>query len=85
VSGFRVWIATCEEFSSGQSSGKLREAVAIEPAEEGILSAAQAACYVKAFNRTAVGRGLRMRAVALPVVVRYEGDLQAGRKVAISG
>ena len=56
----------------------------MEPAEEGVLSAHQAACYVKAFNRAALGQGLRVWAVALPVVVRYEGDLRPGPKLAIS-
>lgn len=59
-------------------------ATAIRPAEDGVLSAPQAARYVEAFNRAALARGLGTWAIAVPVAVRYEGDLRAGESVAAS-
>ncbi len=84
ATGFRVWIAACGNWQPKHAHDWPSEATAMEPAEEGVLSAHQAACYVKAFNRAALGQGLQVWAVALPVVVRYEGDLRPGQKLAIS-
>jgi hypothetical protein len=82
--GFRVWLAACGSWQPRGPRDQPPEAVALEPAEEAVLSARQAACYVKAFNRAARARGLRVCAVALPVVVRYEGDLRPGQKFAVN-
>ncbi len=43
----------------------------------------QAARYVAAFNRAAQERGVRIWAVAVPVVVRYDGDPQPGQTLRI--
>ncbi len=81
--GFRVWIGACSNWQRQGDHDHPSEVTAVEPAEEGILSKAQAARYVRAFNRTARQRGLGVWAVALPVVVRYDGDLQPGQKLAV--
>lgn len=81
--GFRVWIADCGSWRPRHPRDQPPEAVALEPAEEGVLSARQAARYVKAFNRTALAQRLPVWAIALPVTVRYEGDLEPGENVAI--
>jgi hypothetical protein len=84
TTGFRVWIAACGNWQPKHAHDWPPEATAMEPAEEGVLSACQAARYVQAFNRAALGQGLRVWAVALPVVVRYEGDLRPGQRLASS-
>jgi hypothetical protein len=85
---YRVWIAT---YGGGQPVDRRDappDAVAVEPAEEGTFSAREAARYVEVFNRAAAARaaagGPRVWAVALPVVIRYQGDLQPGRPVGVS-
>ncbi len=57
-------------------------AVAIEPAEEGTMSAPEAEIYMETFNRVAAQTPGTLRAVALPVKVRYEGDLRPGELLA---
>ena len=58
-------------------------AVAMEPAEEGTMSQSQAAVYVEAFNRAALGRRRKIWAIALPVTLRYEGDPRPGQRIEI--
>lgn len=81
--GFRVWIAACKGWQPTHPLDRPPEAMVLEPAEDGVLSAAQAACYVETFNRAALARGLRVWAIAIPVTVRYEGDVLAGQTVAL--
>jgi hypothetical protein len=76
---FRVWITASGDWQPNDPHDIPPIATAIEPAEEGVFSACRAARYVAAFNRTALARRLRVWAVALPVVVRYEGDLEVGQ------
>jgi len=83
AAGFRVWLAACGRCQARHAHDSPPEATIIEPAEDGVLSAPQAARYVEAFNRAALTRGLRVRAVAVPVAVRYEGDLRAGQKLSV--
>ena len=78
---FRVWIATYEHWQPSDVRDVPPKAVALEPAEEETMSGDQAVAYVEAFNRTALGRPRRIWAVALPVVVRYEGEPQAGETI----
>ena len=81
---YRVWITSLGGLAGGeigQSRSDSAQAVALEPAEEGTMSARQAARYVAAFNRVAAALGRGVRAVALPVAVRYEGDAVPGRPV----
>ncbi len=80
---FRVWITASGDWQANDPHDIPSDATAIEPAEEGVFSACRAARYVAAFNRTALARRLRVWAVALPVVVRYEGDLEAGQRLAL--
>ena len=82
---FRVWITASGDWHPNDPHDIPPDATAIEPAEEGVFSACRAARYVAAFNRTALARRLRVWAVALPVVVRYEGDLEAGQRLAQAG
>ncbi|OHB72842.1 MAG: hypothetical protein A2V70_01495 [Planctomycetes bacterium RBG_13_63_9] len=80
---FRVWVTACNLGWPSDPHHRPATAVALEPAEEGTMSAQQAAVYVEAFNRAALAAARRIRAVALPVTVRYEGDLRPGDTVRI--
>lgn len=78
---FRVWIAAYDQWQPGDYRGVPPAAVALEPAEEGTMSGVQAAAYVEAFNRAALGRKRKVWAVALPVTLRYEGDPVPGQAI----
>lgn len=80
---FRVWIAGYDGRQPEGYRDVPGHAVALEPAEEGVMSHSQAAAYVEAFNRVALGRGRRIWAVALPVTIRYEGDPRPGETIEI--
>ena len=81
---YRVWLAKRQDRRSQGTDDS--PAIALEPAEEGTMSARQAARYVTAFNRAAADLGREVRAIALPVSVRYDGDPEPGRPlVAVPG
>ncbi|HEX4143881.1 MAG TPA: hypothetical protein VHY91_10135 [Pirellulales bacterium] len=96
---FRIWIAGYDDWQPTDWRDVPPRAIAREPAEALVLSAAQAESFVEGFNREMLrkqsrdGRGLdgnaldgnaldgekRLWAVAVPVVVRYEGDPHPGQ------
>ena len=76
---FRVWLARCNRSEPGAAGDPSLGAVALEPAEEGTMSCPEAQAYVATFNRVAALTPSRIRAVALPVVIRYEGDPRPGQ------
>lgn len=78
---FRVWIAGYDRWRPRDHRDVPPAAVALEPAEEGTMSATQAAAYVEAFNRAALGRKRAIWAVALPVTLRYEGEPLPGQTI----
>lgn len=78
---YRVWLVACARQPPRPTHDRVLDATAIKPAERGVLSASQATRYVEAFNRAALARGLGVWALAVPVAVRYEGDLQSGERV----
>lgn len=57
-------------------------AVAVEPAERRTMPPGQARRYVETFNRAALAGGRKVWAVALPVRICHEGDLQPGQALA---
>jgi len=75
---FRVWILRYEQWEPQSLRDRPPRAVAVEPAERGTMSARQASVYVEAYNRAALGARRRLWAMAVPVVVRYEGEPRAG-------
>ena len=77
---FRVWIARCDRPPAASNE----PAIVTELAEEGTMSEIEAAAYVAAFNRAAANWRRRIRAVAVPVAVRYDGDLRPGQAIAVS-
>ncbi len=78
---YRVWIVARGSWEPSQANDVPPAGVALEPAEEATMSAAEAACYVEAFNRAAQTRKRPLWAVALPVTVRYEGEPRPGELV----
>ncbi|MFH1924710.1 MAG: hypothetical protein ABIP48_33075 [Planctomycetota bacterium] len=78
----RVWIAGYRDWKPGGYSEVPPDAVALEPAENGDLSAREAARYVEAFNRAALAGRRKIWAVAVPVAVRYDGEPCPGQPLA---
>jgi hypothetical protein len=84
VARYRVWIAAYQQWQPANCQDVPPQAIALEPAEQGTMSARQARRYVAAFNRAALGQGRRLWAIALPVAVRYEGDPRPGQLLKLS-
>ena len=79
---YRVWIAAYRGWRPKSYCDVPPDAVAIEPAERGTMSARQAARYVEAFNRAALARDGRIWAVAILISVRYDGEPRPGQSLA---
>lgn len=82
---FRIWIARYEDWSPASWQDTPPAAVAVAPAESGSLAAGQVEAYLRGFNRRMLRSGLRLWAVAVPVRVRYEGDLAPGEPIGGGG
>ena len=78
---YRVWITAVSDWQPRDLSDLPPTAVAIEPAEEGTLSARQAAGYIRAFNRALPGKHPKVWAIAFPVTTRYEGEPERGQRL----
>jgi hypothetical protein len=76
---YRVWIVEYADWQPRDPRGVPPQARALEPAEEGTMSARQARLYTQSFNRTILAARRQVWAVAVPVIVRYEGDLLPGQ------
>jgi hypothetical protein len=79
---YRVWLVRSGRGSFGRLGAAPRRFVAVEPAEEGLMSASQASEYVAAYNAAALVGESGLWAIAVPVTIRYEGDLRPGRPLA---
>jgi len=83
---YRVWIAAYRNWRpESYRDVPPPEAVALEPAETGTMSARQAARYVEAFNRASLARRAETWAFAIRVAVRYDGEPRPGRSLAEAG
>jgi hypothetical protein len=78
---YRVWIARVSGWQPREFADVPPMAVALEPAEEGLMSARQAARYVQVFNRIVLRTGPKVWAIALPVAIRYQGDPVPGQRL----
>ena len=78
---FRVWIVQYDHWQPSSHHDIPVEAIVLEPAEYGSMPRGEAALYVESFNRTALEGGRKIWAVAIPVVLRYEGDPQPGETI----
>jgi len=78
---FRIWVVRYEQWRPGAWDELPPRAVAVEAAEAAPLSAPEAARFIEGFNGTMLTRRCRLWAIAVPVTIRYEGDLRAGQTV----
>ncbi len=76
---FRIWIAGCGDWQPTAWRDVPPRALALEPAEAAPLSAAQAQAFLEGFNGYMLDQSKRLWAVAVPVVLGYDGDARAGR------
>jgi hypothetical protein len=82
---FRVWIVRYEDWKPQNPQDFPPTAVALEPAENGTMTARQARAYTEAFNREVLTTGRCLWALALPVSVRYEGEPHPGQVLQRAG
>jgi hypothetical protein len=75
---FRVWITRFEKWQPQAWNELPPRATAVEPADATAMSAREAIRFLEGFNRTMLARLLPIWAVAVPVTIRYEGDLRVG-------
>lgn len=78
---FRIWVVRYDRWQPAAWNDLPPRAVAVEAAEATPFSAAEAARFLEGFNGTMLARPTRLWAVAVPVTIRYEGDLRAGQIV----
>lgn len=78
---YRVWIVRYSDWQPDSPHDRPPGAVAVEPAEEGSMTQAQARAYTEAFNRAALAAGRKLWTIALPVTLRYDGEPQPGEVV----
>lgn len=78
---YRVWIIALEESRPPPREDVQSRGIALEPAEAGTMTLAQARRYVETFNQTARERHRPVRAVAAAVAIRYEGDPKPGQSL----
>jgi hypothetical protein len=75
---YRIWITKFVRWQPHSWRDLPQEAIATELAEPGCFSAADALAYVEGHNTAALGRRDRRWAVAVPIVLAYEGDPRPG-------
>jgi hypothetical protein len=79
---FRIWIAEVSHWQPGSWRDLPDEAVVVELAAPGWFSSGEAMAYIEGHNRAAIERRDHRWAVAVPVVIQYEGDPQPGQRIA---
>jgi hypothetical protein len=83
---YRIWIAGYDDWQPTDWHDVPPRAIALEPAEASALSAAQARSFLEGFNTQMLRNQVlhqtrRLWAVAVPVVLRYDGDTHSGETV----
>jgi hypothetical protein len=78
---FRIWIASFQDWQPSAWQDVPPRAVALEPAAGEALSAAEAQAFLEGFNGRMLAEHKRLWAVAVPVVIRFDGDAQPGESV----
>jgi NADPH-dependent 2,4-dienoyl-CoA reductase/sulfur reductase-like enzyme len=79
--GYRIWITHCAGWRPRNWYDVPPAAVALSPLGEECCTADDAALLVEGFNRRMLASPGGWWAVAVPVWIRYEGDLVAGQPV----
>ena len=78
---FRIWVVRYDAWRPAAWNELPPRAVAVEAAEAAPLSAGEAARFLEGFNGTMLTRRGRLWAVAVPVTLRYDGDLRTGQTI----
>lgn len=78
---FRVWIARFENWAPTDWSEAPPRATVIELVEDDYFSAEHATALVEGFNTNALLLKERRWAIAVPVELRFQGDLRVGETV----
>jgi len=78
---YRIWIAGYDDWQPTDWHDVPPRAIALEPAEPFALSAAQAQSFLEGFNREMLHGAKRLWAVAVPVVVLFDGEPLPGETV----
>jgi hypothetical protein len=78
---FRMWIVTYADWRPARWSDLPPRATALEPVEDATYSAAEAALFLEGFNSAMLESDRPIWAVAVPIVIRYEGDAAPGAPV----
>lgn len=80
---YRLWIATYADWRPNHWNESPPRATALEPVDDGLYSADEAALFLEGFNGSMLqhdkhDKAAAVWAVAIPVAIRYEGDAQPG-------
>jgi len=78
---FRLWIVECEAWQGTTWHEAPPRARAIEPIEEGLLTAREAASFPEGFNGALAGSDRPLWAVAVPIRLTLAGDAQPGMEL----
>ena len=78
---FRVWIASYDNWRPASWQEAPPVAVALAPAENDCFTAEEAAAYLEGFNTCVAEESPGLWAIAVPVVVRYDGDPLPGERI----
>ncbi len=78
---FRLWIASYEDWRPDGWRETPPSAVALMPAESGCYSAEEAAAYLEGFNARAARESRGLWAIAVPIVLRYDGEPRSGEHI----
>jgi hypothetical protein len=78
---FRLWIASYADWRPARWNEAPPRATALEPVADAAYSASEAALFLEGFNSAMLTSERPLWAVAVPVVLRYEGDPSPGAVV----
>lgn len=78
---FRLWIARYANWRPQGWSDTPPEATVLQPVDDAVYSAEEAAVFLQGFNSEILGHEPSLWAVAVPVTLVYQGDVQAGQIV----
>ncbi len=78
---FRIWITSFQRWQPQSWHDLPDEAVAVELAEVGCFNTADALAYLEGYNRAALARRDHRWAIAVPVVLAYEGEPAPGEVI----
>jgi hypothetical protein len=78
---FRLWITSYRQWRPTSWADRPPLAKALEPVSEAIYSAEDAQLFIEGFNSQMLSDERELWVVAVPVTLRYEGDLHPGDEI----